>query len=66
MFMRTSPTGTYVPSDILLSIWPINFCLIDANKPLLSPLLTAIASNLKPSIVKTKESYTNNKNKTNN
>jgi hypothetical protein len=25
VFMRTSPTGTYVPSDLLLSIWPINF-----------------------------------------
>ena len=50
--MRTSPTGTYVPSDLLLSIWPINFWLIDANSPVLSPLLATNVSNLKPNIVK--------------
>jgi hypothetical protein len=52
VFMRTSPTCTYVPSDLLLSIWPINFWLIDANTPVLSPLLITTISNLKPNIVK--------------
>ena len=50
--MRISPTCTYVPSDLLLSFWPIDFWLIDANTPVLSPLLTANVSNLKPNIVK--------------
>jgi hypothetical protein len=53
VFMRTSPTCTYVLSDILLSIWPVNFWLIDATTPVLSPLLTTIVNNLKPSIVET-------------
>jgi hypothetical protein len=52
VFMRTSPTGTYAPSDILLSVLPINFWLIDANTPVLSPSLTANVSNLKPNILK--------------
>jgi hypothetical protein len=53
VFTRTSPTGTYVPSDLLPSIWHvINFWLIDASTPVLSPLLTTNVSNLKPSIVK--------------
>jgi hypothetical protein len=51
VFMRTSPTCTYVPSDLLPSIWPINFWLIDANTPVLSLLVTADVRNLKPSIV---------------
>ena len=50
--MRTSPTCTNVPSDLLPSIWPINFWMIDANTLVLSPLLTTNANNLKPSIVK--------------
>jgi hypothetical protein len=51
VFMRTSPTGTYVPSDLLSSIWLVNFWLIDAHTPVLSPLLTTNINNLKPSIV---------------
>ncbi len=47
-----SPTGTYVPSDLLPSIWLVNFWLIDANTPVLSPLLTTNVNNLKPNIVK--------------
>ncbi len=50
--MRTSPTCTYVPSDLLPSIWPANFRLIDANTPVLSPLLTNIVNSLKSNIVK--------------
>jgi hypothetical protein len=52
VFMRTSPIATYVPSDLLPSIWPMNSRLIDANTPVLSPLLTTNVSNLKPKIVK--------------
>jgi hypothetical protein len=53
VFMRTSPTCTYFPSDLLLSLWPVNFWLIDASTPVLSPLLTTNVNNLKPSIVET-------------
>jgi hypothetical protein len=54
VIMRTLPTGTYVHSDLLPSIfWHVNFWLIDANTPVLSPLLaTNNVNNLKPSIVK--------------
>ena len=55
--MRTSPTGTYVPSDLLPSIWPDNFWLIDANTSVLSPLLTTNVNNLKPSIVETESKF---------
>ena len=48
VFLRTSPTSTYDPSDLFPSIWPINFCFIDANTPALSPLLTTNVGNLKP------------------
>jgi len=51
VFMRTSPTCTYDPPDLVPSIWPINFWLIDANT-VLPPLLTTNVSNLKPNIVK--------------
>jgi hypothetical protein len=50
--MKTSPTGIYVPSNLLPSIWLVNFWLVDANTPVLSPLLTTNVRNLKPSIVK--------------
>jgi hypothetical protein len=50
--MRTSPTGTYVPSDLLPTIWPVIFWLIDANTLVLSPLLTTNVNNPKPRIVK--------------
>ena len=52
VFMRTSPTGNYVPSNLLPSIWPVNFWLINANTPVLSQLLTTNVNNLKPNIVK--------------
>jgi hypothetical protein len=57
VFMRTSPTGTYVPSDLLPSIWPVNFWLIDATTLVLSPLLTTNVNNLKPSIVETESKF---------
>jgi uncharacterized protein YcgI (DUF1989 family) len=50
--MMTSPKCTYVPSDLIPSIWHVNFWLIDANTLVLSPLLTTNVHNLKPSIVK--------------
>ena len=53
VFMRTSPTGTYVPSDLLPSLWPVNFWLIVASTPVMSPLLTTTVNNLKPSNVET-------------
>ncbi len=52
VFMRTSPRCTYDPLDLIPSTWPINFWMIDANTPVLSPLLTTNVSNLKPNIVK--------------
>jgi hypothetical protein len=52
VFMRTSPTCNYVPSDLLPSIWPVNFWLIDATTPVLSSLLTTNVNISKPSIVK--------------
>ncbi len=53
VFIKTSSTGTYVPSDLLPSLWPVNFLLIDASTPVLSPLRTTNVNNLKPSIVET-------------
>ena len=38
VIMRISPTDSYAPSDLLPSIWPDKFWLIDANTPILSPL----------------------------
>jgi hypothetical protein len=52
VFMRTSPTSTYVPSDLLPSIWSVHFWLIDANTLVLSSLLTTNVNNLKPNFVK--------------
>ncbi len=50
--MRTSPIGTYDLPDLMPSTWPINFWLIVANTPVLSPLLITNVSNLKPNIVR--------------
>ena len=50
--MRTSPTGTYDPPDLIPSTWPINFWLIDANTLVFSPLLSTNVNKLKPNIVK--------------
>ena len=52
VFMSFSPTGTYALPDLIPYTWPIHFLLIDANTPVLSPLLTTNVSNLKPNIVK--------------
>jgi hypothetical protein len=52
VFMRTSPTVTYNPPNLIPSTWPIIFWLIDANTRVLSSLLTTTLSNLKPNIVK--------------
>jgi hypothetical protein len=49
--MRMTPTGTYDPPDLIPTAWPINFWLIDASSPVLSPLLNTEASNLKPNVV---------------
>ncbi len=49
--MRTTPTGTYDPPDLIPTVWPIIFGLIDASTPVLSPLLNTYASNLKPKVV---------------
>ena len=54
VFMRTSPTCTYDPLYLFPSTSPINFWLIDANTPVLSPLLTTNVSHLKPNIAKAK------------
>ena len=52
VFMRTSSTCTYDPPDPLPSTWPNNFWLIDANTPVLLPLLTTNVSNLNLNVVK--------------
>ena len=54
LFMRTTPTSTYDPYDLIATAWPINFWLIGANTLSLSLLLTTNASNLKPTIITTK------------
>jgi hypothetical protein len=52
--MMTSPTGTYDPPNRIPTTWPVNFWLIDANAPVLSPLMTTNVINLKSNIVKIK------------
>jgi len=44
--MRTTPTGTYEPPDIIKFAWVINYWLIDANTHGLSPLMSTSVSNL--------------------
>ena len=51
--MRTNPTGTYEPPDIITSAWVINLWLIDANTRVLSLLMNTSVSTLKPNIVAT-------------
>jgi hypothetical protein len=51
VFMRTTPTCTYDPPDLIPTAWPINFWLIDANTSVLSPLLNNDISNLKRNVV---------------
>jgi hypothetical protein len=52
--MRTTPSCTYVPPDLIMSDWVINYWLNDAHTNVLSPITVANVSNLKPSIVNTK------------
>jgi hypothetical protein len=51
--MRTTPTCTYEPPDIITSAWVINRWLIDANTLVLSPLMNTSVSTLKHNIVTT-------------
>jgi hypothetical protein len=51
--MRTSPIGTYDPPHLIPSAWVINYWLIDANTPVLSPMITTSVGVLKPNIVTT-------------
>ena len=54
VFMKTTPTGTYEPPDIIItSTWVIRFWLIDAITPILSPLTNTSVNTLKPNIVTT-------------
>ncbi len=55
VFMRTTPTGTYDPLDLIPIVWLINFWLIDASTPVLSPLLNIDASSLKTNIFTNEE-----------
>ena len=51
--MRTTPTRTYEPLDIIISAWVINYWLIDANTHVLSPLTNTSVNTRKPNIVTT-------------
>jgi hypothetical protein len=53
VFMRTTPTCTYEPPDIITFVWIINSWLIDANTHVLSPLTNTSVNTLKPNIVTT-------------
>jgi hypothetical protein len=53
VFMRTTPTCTYEPPDIITPAWVINYWLIYANTYILSPLLNTCINTLKPNIVTT-------------
>jgi hypothetical protein len=48
--MRTNLTSTYDPIDLISTAWPINFLLMDASTPALSPLLNIDAKNVKPNV----------------
>jgi hypothetical protein len=52
-FMKTTPTCTYEPPDIITSAWVIKFWLIDANTYVLSPLTNTSVNTLKPNIIAT-------------
>jgi len=53
VFMRTTPTSTYEPPDLITFAWVINYWLIDANTHVLSPLTNISVGTLKPKIVTT-------------
>ena len=54
VFMRTTPSGTYESPDVITHACVINYCLIDANTHVLSPLMNTCVSTLKPDIVTTR------------
>ncbi len=49
--MRATPTCAYNLLYLFPIAWSIHFWLIDANSPVLSPLLTTNVSHLKPNVV---------------
>ena len=51
--MRISPTRIYDPPDLIPLTWVINYWLIDANTPVLLPMITSNVVVLKPTIVTT-------------
>jgi hypothetical protein len=52
LFMRTSPTCTYGPLDLIPFAWAIYYWLIiDANTHVLSSIITTNVGVLKPNIV---------------
>ena len=51
VFMRTTPTCSYDPPDLIPSVWPDKFWLIDASTPVLSPLLNNNTNNLGLNVV---------------
>jgi hypothetical protein len=53
LFVRTSPTCTYDPPDLIPSAWVINYWLIDGNTAVLSPMIPTNVGILKPNIVTT-------------
>ena len=53
VFMRTTPSGNYDPPDLIASTWVINVWLIDANTPVLSPMMSTNIWTLKPNIITT-------------
>jgi hypothetical protein len=53
VFMRTTPSGNYDPPDLIASTWVINFWLIDANTPVLSPMTSTNIRALKPNVITT-------------
>jgi hypothetical protein len=51
VFMRTSPTFTYDPPNLIPSAWAIYYLLIDANTHILSRMITTNVGVLKPNVV---------------
>ena len=48
--MRTTPTCTYGPPDLITPAWVINYQFIYANTHVLSPLMNTSVGTLKPNI----------------
>jgi hypothetical protein len=53
VLMRTYPTCTYYPPILILSVWVINYWLVDAKTHVLSPMITTYVGVLKPNLVTT-------------